>query len=85
MWADDWPPPWGQEPVSRTPPVLDDAAVVGGVVGGEWVTGQQLPRPPRLVQWANRARTPRWRDISTSRLVAGAGALAAVVLVAVTM
>lgn len=81
MLTDEWPPPWGQQPVILTPPILEDPAVVGG----EWVTGQDLPRPPRLVAWANRARTPKWRDIGTSRLVAGAGALAAVVLVAVAM
>lgn len=81
MVMDRWPPPWGQEPVSQTPPLNDDAAVVGG----EWVVGHDLPRPPRLVAWANRSRTARWREVGSPRLVVVVGFVAAIVLVAVAM
>lgn len=81
MVFDRWPPPWGQQPVSQMPPDEENAAVVGG----EWVAGRELPRPPRLVAWANRSRTSRWREMGSPRLLASLALLAVVVLVAVAM
>lgn len=52
------------------------------VVGGDWINDEDLPRPPRLVAWAER-ETPGWSLFTAGRLIAGALAAVAVLTVMV--
>jgi hypothetical protein len=76
MTDDEWPPPWGQQPV----PLPMPRQSLPGVMGLDWDDeGVRTQRPERLLQWLSTTSKQDWMHDPKVRIAAG-GAAAVVLL-----